>query len=120
MDNESSWEKVKAAIKRDWDQTKHDMGGDEPDTDQKVGNTVRQASGKEAIPPRGALAYDDVEPAIRFGHGAREIYGEEYLYWDDELEARLQSDWEKIEPARKETWMQDRAAIRYAWEYEGL
>jgi len=31
---ESGWDRVKAAFKRDWDQTKHDMGANEPDTDQ--------------------------------------------------------------------------------------
>ena len=36
---DSSWERVKAAFKRDWDQTKHDIGSRQPDTDQNVGDT---------------------------------------------------------------------------------
>ena len=69
-ENDSAWERTKAALKRDWDQTKHDLGGDEPDTDQNVDNTLRQASGRESIPPRGETASDEIEPAHRFGCGA--------------------------------------------------
>ena len=117
-DNDSAWERTKAALKRDWDQTKHDLGGDEPDTDQNVTNTVRQASGKEAIPPRGETAYDDVEPAHRFGYGARSYYQEEYPEWDDELETKLRTDWQEIHPERKKTWDADVENIRYGWDYE--
>jgi hypothetical protein len=118
QENDSAWERAKAAFKRDWDQTKHDLGGHEPDTDQKIGNTTRQAAGKEAIPPRGVPTYEEVEPAYRYGFGARSKYGAEHSEWDDELEARLKGEWETIAPARKLTWMQDRAAIRRGWDYE--
>jgi hypothetical protein len=117
-ENDSAWERTKAAFKRDWDQTKHDMGGKEPNTNQKAGNTTRQASGKEVIPPRGMPTYDEVEPAYRYGYGARSKYGSEYSEWDDELEARLKGEWDEIAPARKQTWMQDRAAIRRGWDYD--
>jgi hypothetical protein len=40
--NDSSWERVKEAFKRDWDQTKHDMGGRHPDTHQNLSDTVKQ------------------------------------------------------------------------------
>jgi hypothetical protein len=117
-ENDSAWDRVKLAMKRDWDQTKHDFGGNKPDTNQKAGNTTRQASGKEVIPPRGQPAYEELEPAHRFGYGARSKYADEYPEWDDELESRLKKDWEEIAPERKQTWMQDRAAIRYGWDYD--
>jgi len=117
-ENDSAWERTKAAFKRDWDQTKHDLGGHQPDTDQKIGNTTRQASGKEVIPPRGVPTYDEVEPAYRYGFGARSQYEDEYPEWNDELEAQLKDEWHEIAPARKLTWMQDRAAIRQGWDYE--
>ena len=117
-ENDSAWERTKAAFKRDWDQTKHDMGGQEPDTNQKIGNTTRQAAGNEIIPPRGVPAYDEVEPAYRFGHGAHSHYGDDYPEWDDKLETQLRRDWEEIAPQRKQTWMQDRAAIRRGWDYD--
>jgi hypothetical protein len=118
QENDSAWERVKEAMKRDWDQTKHDLGGREPDTNQKIGNTTRQASGKEAIPPRGRPTYEELEPAWRFGHGARANYRDEYPEWDDELEQHLKSEWETLSPDRRHTWMQDRAAIRYGWDYD--
>ena len=118
QENDSAWERTKAAFKRDWDQTKHDVGGHEPDTDQKIGNTTRQASGKEAIPPRGVPTYEEAEPAYRYGFGARSKYGAEYPEWGDELETHLKGEWEEIAPARRQTWMQDRAIIRRGWDYE--
>jgi hypothetical protein len=116
--NDSGWDRVKMAMKRDWDQTKHDMGGNQPDTNQSIGHTTRQAAGKEAIPPRGQTAHDDMEPAYRFGHGARSYYSADHSVWDDALEAKLRGDWEQVAPERKQTWMQDRAAIRYGWDYD--
>jgi hypothetical protein len=115
---DSSWERTKAAFKRDWDQTKHDFGGKEPDTNQNVNNTVKQASGNEAIPPRRQPTYEDLEPAYRFGHGAKNYYGDKYSDWDNDLETTLRSDWETANPSRKQTWMQDRDAIKHAWDYD--
>jgi len=116
-ENDSSWSRVKEAMKRDWDQTEHDMGGKKPDTNQKIGNTVRQATGSEIIPPRDEPAYDKVEPAYRYGYGARAKYGSEFSEWDD-AESQLKQEWEEMEPSHRQTWMQDRAAIRYGWEFE--
>jgi uncharacterized protein len=42
------------ALKRDWEQTKADVPGlDGKDLHQDVSDTVRQAAGKQAIPPKG-------------------------------------------------------------------
>ncbi|MEJ0090262.1 MAG: hypothetical protein WDM80_11040 [Limisphaerales bacterium] len=121
QENDSAWNRVKEAMKRDWDQTKHDFGGDEPDTNQNIRNTVKQAAGTETLPPRHEATYEEWEPAYRFGYGARARYGsdyDKYADWDDELETNLKQDWESIAPGRKQTWMQDRAAIRYGWDYD--
>lgn len=115
---EDSWERVKLAMKRDWDQTKHDFGGHQPDTHQNARHTTRQASGREIIPPRGQPAYEELEPAYRFGYAARFEYGDLYPDWGDELETQLKHDWERMAPARKKTWMQDLAAIRFGWDYD--
>ncbi len=115
-EHDSAWERTKAAFKRDWDQTKHDVGGTEPDTAQGVKDTVKQAAGKEAIPPRGQPAFDKAEPAYRFGHGARAHYGKDYATWDDEVEGVLQSDWGATYPDRD--WDEDAKYIRQGWDYE--
>ena len=45
---------VKEALGRDWEQTKHDFSKKHgKDLDQDIGDTVRQATGKEAIPADG-------------------------------------------------------------------
>jgi hypothetical protein len=62
--------------------------------------------------------YEELEPAHRYGFGARSKYGAEYPEWNDALEMQLKGEWEEIAPARRQTWMQDRAAIRRGWDYE--
>ncbi|HEX5397717.1 MAG TPA: hypothetical protein VFY06_01560 [Verrucomicrobiae bacterium] len=115
-ENDSAWDRTKAAFKRDWDQTKHDLGGKQPDTEQHVTDTVKQAAGKEIIPPRGVAAYDKAEPAYRFGHGARSHYGKKYPQWDDQLETELKRDWQTTNPDRN--WNDDRGYIQDAWTHK--
>lgn len=115
-ENDSGWERVKAAFKRDWDQTKHDFGANRPDTSQNVGNTVKQASGKEPIPARGQPTYEETEDAYRFGYGARAHYGRQYANWDNRLEMQLEQDWRETYNDRD--WARYRALIRRGWDYE--
>lgn len=50
-DNESTADKAKEALKRDWEQTKADLPGDAgKELDQDADDTVRQAAGKQPIP----------------------------------------------------------------------
>ena len=113
-EHESAWERVKAAFKRDWDQTKHDFGGKEPDTDQDLDDTVKQAAGKQPIPPRGQPTYEELEDAYRFGYGARSHYGRDYNDWDDRLESQLRSDWQGTHSDRQ--WNDYRESIRRGWD----
>lgn len=114
----SSWERVKAAFKRDWDQTKHDFGGKEPDTNQDVNNTVAQAVGKEPIPPRGEPTFEEAEQGYRFGYGARRHYGKRYPAWDEKLEAQLKNDWDYGGADPERSYEQYRRHIRRGWDYE--
>jgi hypothetical protein len=111
--HQSAWERVKEAFKRDWDQTRHDFGGKEPDTDQHVGDTVKQAVGKQPISPRGQPTYNESEDAFRFGYGARTQYGKDYATWDDRLESQLRSDWQGTYTDRQ--WDDYRESIRRGW-----
>jgi hypothetical protein len=115
--HESAWDRVKAAFRRDWDQTKHDFGGDEPDTDQDVNDTIAQAAGKEEIPPRGVPTYEEAERAYRLGYGARAQYGKRYSSWNDDLENELRRDWGDMDEETREDWPRYRSAVRQAWEY---
>jgi hypothetical protein len=116
QEHDSAWERVKAAFKRDWDQTKHDFGGKQPDTDQDVDDTVKQAAGKQPIPPRGQPTYEEVEDAARFGYGARSQYGKEYERWDVQLETQLKEDWRETYSDRD--WARYRDSVRRGWDYQ--
>lgn len=114
---DTAWERVSAAIQRDWDQTVHDFGGDEPDTDQDVDDTVAQAIGQQDIPPRGMPTYEESEPAVRYGYGARRHFGAEYADWDEDLEAELETEWREMHPDEESSWDRFKGAIRRGWEY---
>jgi hypothetical protein len=115
--DDSAWERVKAAFKRDWDQTRHDLGADIPDTDQDVGDTVAQAAGRDPIPPRGTPTYEEAERAYRLGYGAKRHYANQYHQWDDRLESELRREWGTM--GRSEDWPLYRGAVRRGWEYQG-
>jgi hypothetical protein len=115
-ENDSGWDRVKEAFRRDWDQTKHDLGGKQPDLNQDVGDTIKQATGKEPVPPRGQPVYEKREPAYRFGYGARTYYGKRFPTWNDQLEQELRRDWRGISP--EGNWDADVADIRSGWNYK--
>ena len=117
-DYDSAWDRVKAAFKRDWDQTKHDFGGDEPDTNQDATDTVAQAAGKQPIPPRGMVTDDVAEYAYRFGYGARQNYGRNYPHWDDGLEQTLVRDWGKANPDAAADWERHRDLVRAGYDLQ--
>jgi hypothetical protein len=115
-ENDSSWERVKAAFKRDWDQTKHDLGATRPDTKQNANDTVKQATGSQPIPPRGEPVYEKAESAYRFGYGARSYYGRKYSQWNKDLEKELQRDWTRTNPGSD--WNSHSEYIRRGWDYD--
>jgi hypothetical protein len=115
-ENDSAWDRVKAAFKRDWDQTKHDLGGKQPDTDQDVDDTVKQAAGKQPIPPRGQPVYETVEPAYRFGYGAKFQYGKKYPKWNADLENELKREWSTTYP--QSDWDSNREYVQGGWKHQ--
>ena len=103
-EHDNTWDRVKAAFRNDWEQTKHDFGSDKArDLDQDVDDTVKQMAGAEDT-------FESREPAFRFGHAARRNYGTQYSAWNNDLETRLKSDY-------GEDWDRDRSYIRHAYEY---
>ena len=100
-EHDSRWDRVKAAFRRDWEQTKHDFGSD----------TVKQAAGK-ATPQQSAgtmdRSFDQLEPAFRYGHGARTQYGGST--WNDDLETRMKDEYSG-------DWTRDRDYIRRGYDY---
>lgn len=110
---------MKAAFSRDWKQTKHDFGGNEPNLNQQLSDTVSQATGASPVPPGNAKSphskdgqldvyNDDDEPANRYGYAARRHFDSD---WDEITEAELKNHWDATE------WERRREAIRPGWAY---
>jgi len=192
----STWERVKAALRRDWEQTKADFSSnDSADLNQEIGDTVKQSVGKEPIPPlsvktrpddpqdvakrvekqikergkaqervieaqteaavtqvqaQGKIAkvrsdasqkiaevqqkasekvaevqqkasekvaevrdWKQVEPAIRYGYGARTQYADSPV-WDDQLESKLRHEWTQLKDGN--TWEDVQPHVRHGWD----
>lgn len=118
-EHESTWSRVKAAVKRDWEQTKADLSSGGRDLDQDVGDTVKQAMGKQAIPPLSqpntdAEEWDRVEEGYRYGVGARSQYGNQYNDWNEGLEGKLREEWRDMKSGG--TWDEVKNAVRRGWD----
>ena len=116
----SSWERVKHAMRRDWEQTKGDLADTGVDLNQGMSDTLRQAVGKQPIPrdglpnpgPRyGASDWAVVAQAVRYGHGARQYYGDKP--WNDSLSEQLRRDWEAS--GHESTWDSVKAGVERGW-----
>lgn len=102
-EHDSTWERVKAAFRNDWEQTKNDFGSDRArDIDQDVDDTVKQMMGKQSPHRYGEMEFTELEGPFHYGNAARAHYGGEYASWNDELSTKLrtdyQGDWERDEP----------------------
>lgn len=117
--HESAWDRVKEALKRDWEQTKSDLsvGGD--DLHQDVDDTVKQAVGTDVVPPRGVPTapggskrrnWTDVEASLRYGVGARAEYKKPW----NEVEHVLRGEWSQF--AVGETWEDVHREVRRGYE----
>ena len=110
----SGWERAKEALRRDWEQTKADFSNKGQELNQDAGDTVKQALGKEAIPPRGVPNDDwsSVEPGLRYGYGASTHHGDSD--WDDKLEGKLREEWNDLKTGR--TWDEVKGSVRRGYE----
>jgi len=122
----SGWERTKEALQRDWEQTKADFTDGGQELNQGADDTVKQAVGKQAIPSAGVPNRDDVpadstsrrndwsrmEPAVRYGYGARQHYGDSD--WNDDLEGKLRQDWDSS--GSQGTWDQMKNAVKRGWQ----
>lgn len=119
----SAWDRVKAALRRDWEQTKADFSKTSGrELNQDIGDTVKQAVGSQPIPPAqqpnppdvDEKSWDKDEPALRYGYGARSYYGQTYSDWDDRLEGKLREEWTDLKTGR--TWDEVKSSVRRGWD----
>jgi hypothetical protein len=112
-EHDSAWERIKAAFRRDWEQTKNDFSKKHGrDLDQDVGDTVKQAAGKQPIPPED---FDRAEPALRYGVGASTYYRDDDDDWNDRVENKLREEWGDLKSGR--TWDEVKGHVRRGWEW---
>jgi hypothetical protein len=116
----AAWDRIKEAMHRDWEQTKADFSKTKgQELDQDVDDTVKQAIGKEPIPPEGVPNPDDDfsknEVPIEYGYVARMQYGDRYSDWNDDLERQLDSEWDANKTGRQ--FKEVKPYIRRGYEY---
>jgi hypothetical protein len=121
----SAWDRVKEALRRDWEQTKHDLhlrGGHE--LNQDVMHTLKQATNREAMPaherpngPKIIGSWDDLEGPVAFGYGAHARYGARHTGWNDELEAELRERWGETKDASSHAWSDVKDHVKYGYDY---
>lgn len=123
----SAWDRVKEALRRDWEQTKHDLSKKRGhELNQDVGDTVQQAAGKAAIPAadgpvpptvKGNADWDVVEEPMRYGFAARTRYGADHPSWDADVDRRLRGEWEAVREHGARGWEDVREHVRRGYEY---
>jgi hypothetical protein len=122
----SAWERVKEAMRRDWEQTKKDLqlpNGHE--LNQGVMDTIKQAMGSEPIPaadgpnpPKVVGSWDEAEVPMGYGYTAKTKYGAEHPTWNEGIELRLRSEWEAGHPGEtQKAWPEVGPLVRRGYEY---
>lgn len=115
-EHDTAWQRTKAAVKRDWEQTKADLTGGGRDLNQDLTDTVKQATGNAPIPSpntpnapdagdlkrharkaeKAAGRWEDSEEHVRYGYGAGRHYKNSY----PEAEGELRREWSATYPDR--------------------
>lgn len=104
-EDDSTWERIKAAFANDWEQTKADFGVDSArDMNQDVDDTIKQMAGADD-------AFENHEQAFRFGVAANRQYSSDHPAWDDDLDRQLSQDYDG-------DYETDRDYIRHAYAYK--
>lgn len=122
--HEGTWDRIKSALKRDWEQTKADVSSKGQELNQDAGDTIKQAAGKQPIPPGNMPnppdrddddKWEKIEPTYRYGVGARSQYGSE---WDEKLESKLSSEWTELKGDTKSKWEDVKGYVRRGYDYD--
>jgi hypothetical protein len=114
--HDSAWERIKEALRRDWEQTKAHLTKGGTELNQDVGDTIEQAIGTKPLPPPDQPTEDvdwpRAQSAIRYGHGARQQYGDQ-KDWNDQLEGKLREEWTDLQTGR--SWDESKAQVKRGW-----
>jgi hypothetical protein len=124
------WDRVKEAVRRDWQQTKHDLHVGGHQLSQHVGDTLKQASGAEDIPsindanPQKIIGelrgeWESAAPSVEYGYAARNQFGSVHAEWDDVLDRDLRMEWESAPSTGKASglWDDVKPHVRHGYDY---
>lgn len=116
----SGWDRVREALRRDWQQTRHDLHAGGHELNQGVKDTVKQMSGKQPLPPIDQAnppkvigSFDDAELPLEYGYGARREFAEDRFSL---VEPQLRSEWERTNHATSRRWDDVREYVRRGFE----
>lgn len=102
----SAWDRVKAAFRRDWEQTKAHVGAaPPPQGGQSAGDTMAQMTGRQDVVTN---TFETDEPAFRYGYGAAQHYRDRD--WDPRMESELQANYGGL-------WDDDKERVYAGWRY---
>jgi hypothetical protein len=120
----SAWERVREAMRRDWVQTKHDVGLKGHEMNQDLSDTLKQAAGKEhlptineANPPRVIGEWTEAETPYRYGYAARKQWGGDNPQWNADTEAKLGVEWMAAADLTDYGWSLAKPFVRRGFEY---
>jgi hypothetical protein len=102
----STWEKMKAAVRRGWDKITPDSDSDDSYYRSHWTNTYGSSGD----------TYNDYDPAYRYGTQMRGDTRYSGRKWDD-VESDLRSDWDtRYSKNGVSTWDKMKAAVRHGWD----
>ncbi|MFC5547055.1 hypothetical protein [Massilia aerilata] len=102
----STWEKMKAAVRRGWDKITPDSDSDDSYYRSHWSNTYGSSGD----------TYNDYDPAYRYGTQMRSDTRYSGRQWDD-VESDLRSDWDtRYSKDGVSTWEKMKAAVRHGWD----
>jgi hypothetical protein len=102
----STWEKMKAAVRRGWDKITPDSDSDDSYYRSHWDSNYSSLGG----------SYDDYDPAYRYGTQMRSDSRYAGRNWDD-VESKLRSDWDsRYGSSGSSTWEKMKAAVRRGWD----
>ncbi len=122
----TAWSRIREAVRRDWEQTKHDISNTSGhELNQDIGSTVLQSIDRQPIPPgdrpnppRIIGDWEDIELPISFGYAACHVYGAQHPVWSSELEGLLKRDWIASHAPADQGWGDAKRWVRQG--YEGI
>ena len=120
----NAWDRIKEALRRDWEQTKHEFGAKTGhELNQDIGDTLKHAVGKQPIPsddrpnpPVVVDTWDNAEPAIQFGYEASPVFRAADREWSHALESALADRW-RVLHVNGRPWDEVRGYVRHGFEY---